>query len=82
MTEVYVRCELQTLHRLPRTKAVVFAFHTYMYPLQDIKADGTGPDLIDAIAGLDQGNVPGMAKYKRRDDWGQQIVDYLQSSDA
>ena len=48
-----------------------------MYPLADIKEDGSGPALLDAISGLDSGNVPGMAQYKRRDLWGDMIRDYL-----
>lgn len=79
ISNVHVRCELQSLHRLPKTKAVIFAFHTYMYPLEDLKKDGTAQDLVDAIAGLDQGNVPGMAKYKRREEWAARVVEFLKS---
>lgn len=79
MSNVHVRCELQSLHRLPKNKAVIFAFHTYMYPIAAMKEDGTAQDLVEAIKGLDQGNVPGMAKYKRRHEWAGMIVDFLQS---
>nr|POF04118.1 hypothetical protein CFP56_21873 [Quercus suber] len=35
--ECRLRCERQTLHRLPHTKALVFAFKTYMYTLDERK---------------------------------------------
>lgn len=38
--QVNVRCERQTLHRLPQTRALVFGFKTYLYSLMDLKAEG------------------------------------------
>lgn len=74
-----LRCERQTLHRLPKTKALVFAFKTYQYTLDEVKAEGSGPALAEAIAGLGQGNSPGMAFYKRGVVWGDKVIEYLKS---
>ncbi|THC99939.1 hypothetical protein EYZ11_000637 [Aspergillus tanneri] len=74
-----LRCERQTLHRLPRTNALVFAFHTYIYPIQTIKDEGLGEDLATAIDGLKEGNVPGMHWYKRAPLWGEAVKKFLRS---
>ncbi|KAK3708680.1 hypothetical protein LTR37_011402 [Vermiconidia calcicola] len=74
-----LRCERQTLHRLPNTKALVFMFKTYQYKLEDLKAEGSGPELAEAIPGLGQGSVPDMAFYKRGVVWGDKVVEYLRS---
>lgn len=74
-----LRSENQTVHRLQRTKAIVFAFKTYQYRLEDIKAEGSGPDLAEAIEGLTLGNVPDMAYYKRAVVWGDKVREYLLS---
>ncbi|KAK4038061.1 putative FAD binding protein [Parachaetomium inaequale] len=58
------RTELQTLTRLSRTQAILFSFKTYMYTLGEIKREGLGPDLADAVEGLKAGNAPGMWVYK------------------
>lgn len=67
------------MHRLPDSKAVVFAFHTYTYPLQQIRDEGLGGELAIAIDGLKTGNVPGMHAYKRGDYWGEAVKEYLRS---
>ncbi|KAK4547675.1 hypothetical protein LTR36_000632 [Oleoguttula mirabilis] len=74
-----LRCERQTLHRLPKTKALVFSFKTYMYQLSEVKAQGSGSELAAAIDGLGQGNVPAIAFYKRGVVWGDKVKDYLLS---
>ncbi|RHZ66882.1 heme-dependent oxidative N-demethylase family protein [Aspergillus thermomutatus] len=74
-----LRCERQTLHRLPRSKALVFAFHTYTYPLRSIKEEGLGEELATAIDGLKAGNVPGMHWYKRGSVWGEAVKHFLRS---
>ncbi len=74
-----LRCERQTLHRLTKTKALAFMFKTYQYKLEDVKAEGSGPELADAIAGLALGSVPDMAFYKRQVVWGDKVVEYLRS---
>ena len=74
-----LRCERQTLHRLPKTKALVFAFKTYLYKLDEAKAEALGPALAEAVEGLGQGSVPDMAYYKRGVVWGEKVAAYLRS---
>lgn len=74
-----LRCERQTLHRLPKTNALVFAFKTYQYTLPELKEEGSGQELADAIDGLTKGNVPEMAYYKRGVVWGDKVKEYLTS---
>lgn len=77
--ETFVRCERQTLHRLPKSQALVFAFHTYLYPIEQIKEEGGGEELAEAIDGLKSGNVPQMHFYKRGAVWGEAVKKYLRS---
>jgi len=74
-----LRAERQTLHRLPRSGALVFAFKTYTYPLHEIKAEGSGPALAEAIEGLRLGNAPELEYYKRGVVWGDRVREYLLS---
>ena len=74
-----LRSERQTVHRMPKTGAIVFAFKTYQYRLEDVKAEGNGPALADAIDGLKLGNVPDMQYYKRGVVWGEPVQEYLRS---
>ncbi|BCR85694.1 heme-dependent oxidative N-demethylase family protein [Aspergillus chevalieri] len=75
----FLRCERQTLHRLPTSKALIFAFHTYTYPIQQIKDEGLGEELASAIDGLKEGNVPEMHFYKRGSVWGEAVKAFLRS---
>lgn len=75
----WVRMELQTLTRMPKTRAILFSFKTYLYPVKDIKAEGLGPELADAIEGLKSGNAPGMWVYKGSIRWGKSVCEYLRS---
>lgn len=77
--KTFLRCERQTLHRLPKSKALVFAFHTYLYPIKQIKEEGRGEDLATAVDGLKAGNVPQMHFYKRGAVWGEAVKKYLRS---
>jgi Protein of unknown function (DUF3445) len=77
--QTFVRCERQTLHRLPKSKALVFAFKTYMYPIREIKEEGLGEELAEAIDGLKEGNVPEMHFYKRGVEWANAVKKYLRS---
>ncbi|CAG7929475.1 unnamed protein product [Penicillium olsonii] len=72
-----VRCERQMVHRLPKTGAILFSFQTYLYPLPEIKSEGLGEALAEAIDGLKQGNVPGFHFYKRAAVWGESAKAYL-----
>lgn len=74
-----LRCERQTLHRLPDSNALVFAFKTYQYTLAEVKAEGSGLELATAIEGLGSGNVPEMVYYKRGVVWGDKVKGYLLS---
>ncbi|KAK2611872.1 hypothetical protein N8I77_005191 [Diaporthe amygdali] len=74
-----VRCELQTLSRLPKTRAILFSFHTHLYTLEEVKSEGLGPQLAEAIDGLVKGNAPGMWQYKGALRWGKKVKEYLRS---
>ena len=76
-TQTHLRTELQTVHRLPQTKAILFAFHTYLYPISDIKSEGSCEELAQAIEGLKDGSVPRMWWYKRAVVWGEVVRGYL-----
>ncbi|KAJ5588879.1 hypothetical protein N7537_011557 [Penicillium hordei] len=77
--QTVLRCERQTLHRLPVSEALVFTIHTYTYPVKQIKDEGCGEDLANAIDGLKRGNVPEMHAYKKGDVWGEALKDFLRS---
>ena len=64
---------------MPKSKAVVFAFKTYLYPIRQIKEEGLGAELAEAIDGLKAGNTPGMHFYKRGSVWGEAVKEYLRS---
>ncbi|OKL62851.1 hypothetical protein UA08_01723 [Talaromyces atroroseus] len=74
-----LRCERQTLHRLPKSRALVFGFHTYTYPIKQIKEEGLGEDLATAIDGLKTGSIPAIHDYKRGAIWGDAVKAYLRS---
>lgn len=74
-----IRCELQTLSRLPKTGAILFSFKTLLYTLEEIKSDGLGPEVAEAIDGLRQGNAPGMWQYKGAVRWAKKVNEYLRS---
>lgn len=50
-----------------------------MYPLRDIKDEGLGEELAVAIDGLKSGNVPAIHSYKRADQWGDAVKEFLRS---
>ncbi|KAM7197826.1 Protein of unknown function (DUF3445) domain containing protein [Rhypophila sp. PSN 637] len=77
--EARMRVELQTLTRLARTGALMFSFKTYLYGLDEIKGEGLGGELADAIDGLGKGNAPGMWVYKGGIRWGKRVCEYLRS---
>ncbi|KAJ5141800.1 hypothetical protein N7526_002795 [Penicillium atrosanguineum] len=79
LNKTFLRSERQTLHRLPASDAIVFAFHTYLYPIQDIKAEGSGEDLALAIDGLQSGSVPEIFTYKNGEKWADAVKQYLRS---
>ncbi|KAL1594119.1 hypothetical protein SLS59_008953 [Nothophoma quercina] len=73
----YLRCERQTVHRLPRSRAVVFAFKTYQYPISELRDEGSGLALSEAIDGMGTGSAPEMTVYKRQVVWGEKIKRFL-----
>jgi len=79
VNKTFLRCERQTLHRLPKSNALVFAFKTYLYPIAQIRDEGLGPQLAEAIDGLQGGNVPQMHFYKRGAVWGEAVKRYLRA---
>ncbi|KKY36342.1 putative hrq family protein 2 [Diaporthe ampelina] len=79
ISKARLRCELQTLCRLPKTGAILFSFKTYLYTLEEIKSEGLGPQLADAIDGLGKGNAPGMWQYKGALRLGKKVNEYLRS---
>lgn len=79
MWQAHVRVEKQTLTRLPLTGAVLFSFKTFLYPVTQIKAEGLGPDLAQAIEGLKKGNSPASWVYKGAIRWGHSVCNYLVS---
>ncbi|KAJ4244387.1 hypothetical protein NW762_014515 [Fusarium torreyae] len=78
-TNTFMRIELQTLTRLPKTRAILFSFKTYLYPVRQIKEEGLGSAFADAIGGLSKGNAPGMWTYKSAVRWGSSVIEYLRS---
>ncbi|OHW91827.1 DUF3445 domain-containing protein [Colletotrichum incanum] len=74
-----LRQELQTLTRLPKTGAILFSFKTYLTPIDEVKKEGFGLQLADAIEGLKNGNAPGMWVYKGASRWGKSVCEYLRS---
>ncbi|EQL36244.1 hypothetical protein RJZ56_003501 [Blastomyces dermatitidis] len=79
LDNTFLRCERQTLFRLPQSGAMVFSFHTYRYPIQEIKDEGSAEDLAAAIDGVSEGSIPEMAVYKRIPAWGEAIKEFLRS---
>ncbi|KAM4054307.1 putative HRQ family protein 2 [Hirsutella rhossiliensis] len=77
--QTFLRVELQTLSRLPQTRAVLFSFKTYMYPIRQIKDEGLGSDLAAAVEGMKEGNAPGMWLYKGGELWAETVCEYLRA---
>lgn len=79
MDKAALRVEFQALSRLPKTKAILFSFKTYLYPIREVKDEGLGIDLADAIEGFKTGNAPGMWVYKGPIRWGKSVCEFLRS---
>lgn len=82
INNTYLRCERQLLHRLPYSKALIFSFKTYLYPISEIKEEGLGEDLATAIDGLKAGSVPQMNVYKKAIVWGEAVQSFLRDTSA
>ncbi|KAL9607578.1 MAG: hypothetical protein Q9167_007517 [Letrouitia subvulpina] len=75
--KIFMRCERQTLYRLPQSNSVIFSLRTCQYGLREIKAEGLGEDLARAIDGLEKGNEPRMSAYKGANVWGEAVKRFL-----
>lgn len=58
---VFLRCERQTLCRLPRSGAIVFGIRTHLRPLASLAAR---PEAAGRLAGLLRSAPPALARYK------------------
>ncbi|PIG83420.1 hypothetical protein AARAC_006313 [Aspergillus arachidicola] len=74
-----LRVERQFLHRLPQSHVILFSFKTLLYTLPEVKEEGLGEVLAEAIDGLKQGNAPGFHFYKQAAVWGESAKSYLRS---
>ena len=72
----FLRCERHTLTCLPKTGVVVFTVRSYMYPLRDIKAEGSGLELADACDSMPEK----FGIYKNRTAWGATLCDWLRDT--
>ncbi|CAN9095689.1 unnamed protein product [Alternaria alternata] len=50
---------------------------TYQYPLRELRDEGSGEVLAEAIDGLGLGSAPGMTIYKRQVIWGDKVKAFL-----
>ncbi|KAF5570206.1 hypothetical protein FPHYL_1482 [Fusarium phyllophilum] len=81
--EMNTRCERQTLHRLMENdNTLVFSFKTYQYPLKQIRDEGGGPALAEAIRGINRGSVPTVEWYKASPYWGRAAMEYLRGGSS
>jgi hypothetical protein len=51
----------------------------YIYSIHEIKKEGSGAALTEAIDGLTAGNVPKIYFYKRAAEWGDSVKTFLLS---
>lgn len=71
----FMRCERQLLTRLPVSRANIMLVRTYLTPVNQVKQEGLGPELANAIESLPDD----LAFYKRRQVWGKAVCEYLRS---
>ncbi|KAI0119501.1 hypothetical protein F4814DRAFT_412199 [Daldinia grandis] len=71
--DCYLRVEHQTLTKLPRTSAIIFTVRSYMTPLHQVKAEGDGKALAEAIESMPQG----LGHYKMVQYWGSKVLPWL-----
>jgi hypothetical protein len=50
---------------------------TYQYPIREVRDEGSGEDLVEAIDGLGRGSVPDTRIYKRQVVWGERVKAFL-----
>ncbi|KAI4284206.1 MAG: hypothetical protein L6R38_001578 [Xanthoria sp. 2 TBL-2021] len=71
----YLRVERQSLVRLPDTKAIVFCVRHYITPLDEIKREGNGRQLADAVQSMPEK----LGYYKRRPFWQRDVENFLRA---
>ncbi|KAI4234792.1 MAG: hypothetical protein LQ349_003579 [Xanthoria aureola] len=71
----YLRVERQSLVRLPDTKAIVFCVRHYITPLEEIKREGNGQHLADAVQSMPEK----LGYYKRRPFWQRDVERFLRA---
>ena len=73
--KLFLRCEYQTLRKLPKTGCIVFGIRTYMRLMEDLKDRPLDEvqSLIDSIEHLD----PEYLSYKGGDVWKDASLQYL-----
>jgi len=74
MSKMQLRVERQTLRRLPKTGAIAFMVHPYMYPMAEVAKEPYVPGkLAEAIRSW-KGDI---AVYKGKEKFGPQLLEFL-----
>ncbi|KAF2404732.1 hypothetical protein EJ06DRAFT_579300 [Trichodelitschia bisporula] len=81
-SEAHLGTEIQLFYRLPQSGVVVFSYKTFLYPLAEVRKEGSGPALADAIERLGTGSVPEMKRYEDADLWGEAVCRYLREKEG
>ncbi|KAI3405576.1 hypothetical protein KGF56_001594 [Candida oxycetoniae] len=74
-SQVHYRSERQVLTKLPKTQAIVFTIRTYLLPLAEIKKESR--EVRERLIGAIEGFTPDISAYKRADEWGSAVCQYL-----
>ncbi|CAK9441308.1 uncharacterized protein LODBEIA_P51770 [Lodderomyces beijingensis] len=72
---MHYRSERQVLTKLERSQAVVFTIHTYLVPLSQVREEGK--EVCQRLIGAIRGFPPEISQYKRADEWGPAVMQYL-----
>ncbi|EPE30936.1 hypothetical protein GLAREA_03903 [Glarea lozoyensis ATCC 20868] len=70
----FLRVERHTFTRLAKSQSVVFSVRSYLTPLRQIKAEGDGEALANAIRSMPES----MAGNKRKLHWKNEILSFLE----
>ncbi|EGW35513.1 uncharacterized protein SPAPADRAFT_58749 [Spathaspora passalidarum NRRL Y-27907] len=73
--QVHYRSERQCLTKLPKSGAMVFTIRTYLLPLAEVKREGR--EVCDRLIGAIRGLPEDISQYKRADEWGPAVIEYL-----
>lgn len=73
LDQCLLRIERQTLVCLPESKSIVFCIRQYLTPIQEIKAEGNGQVLIEAIESM----PVKLGYYKKRPFWERDVCNFL-----